>query len=59
MTRSPIWKELFNGFIELAKRGKKIRFMMQIDTQSWKIPNFVEMDFKSRVLSRFCRYGEY
>jgi len=23
MTRSPIWKELFNGFIELAKRGKK------------------------------------
>ena len=43
MSRSPIWKELFKGFVEMSQRGKRIRFMMQIDTQSWKIPNFVEM----------------
>ncbi|MGC8846252.1 MAG: B12-binding domain-containing radical SAM protein, partial [Candidatus Hydrogenedens sp.] len=43
MSRSPIWKELFTGLIELKQKGKKIRFMMQIDTQSWKIPDFVQM----------------
>lgn len=43
MSRSPIWKELFMGLIELKQKGKKIRFMMQIDTQSWKIPDFVRM----------------
>ncbi|MGC9054493.1 MAG: B12-binding domain-containing radical SAM protein, partial [Candidatus Hydrogenedens sp.] len=30
MSRSPIWKELFTGLIELKQKGKKIRFMMQI-----------------------------
>ncbi len=43
MSRSPIWKELFAGLIVLKKKGKKIRFMMQIDTQAWKIPDFVRM----------------
>lgn len=43
MSRSPIWKELFTGLIDLKHKGKKIRFMMQIDTQAWKIPDFVRM----------------
>ncbi len=43
MSRSPIWKELFTGLIDLKHQGKKIRFMMQIDTQAWKIPDFVRM----------------
>lgn len=43
MSRSPVWKELFTGLIKLKEKGKKIRFMMQIDTQSWKIPDFVKM----------------
>ncbi len=43
MSRSAIWKDIFSGLIELRKKGKKIRFMMQIDTQAWKIPDFVRM----------------
>ena len=47
MSRSFIWKELFQGLITLREKGKKIRFMMQIDTQAWKIPDFVEMASKA------------
>lgn len=42
LARSPIWKELFDGLITLRDRGKSIRFLMMVDTQSWKIPQFVE-----------------
>lgn len=42
LARSPIWEELFDGLIALRGRGKAIRFLMMVDTQSWKIPRFVE-----------------
>ncbi|MDR1384141.1 MAG: radical SAM protein [Planctomycetaceae bacterium] len=40
--RSKIWSDVFNGLIEMRSQGKNIAFMMQVDTQSYKIPNFVE-----------------
>ncbi len=44
LSRSPIWKELFKGLVRLREeRGIKIRFMMQIDTQAYKIPEFVDL----------------
>ncbi|HOL18650.1 MAG TPA: radical SAM protein [Candidatus Hydrogenedens sp.] len=43
LSRSPVWRELFEGLIQLKQKGKKIRFMMQIDTQAWKIPDFVSL----------------
>ena len=42
LSRSPVWESLFDGLIELRKTGKAIRFMMQVDTQAWKIPRFRE-----------------
>jgi len=41
-SRSPVWEELLDGLIERRRRGIHIRFMMQVDTQAWKIPRFVE-----------------
>ncbi len=44
LSRSPIWEKLFKGLIRLKQeRGIKIRFMMQIDTQAYKIPGFVDL----------------
>ncbi len=40
--RSRIWREVFDGMIEMRKEGLNVGFMMQIDTQSCKIPDFVE-----------------
>ena len=42
MARSPIWKPLFDGLAALRQQGLDIRFTMQIDTQAWKIPHFIE-----------------
>lgn len=42
LARSPVWEALFDGLIDLRRRGKPVRFMMQIDTQAWRIPRFVE-----------------
>lgn len=42
LARSPIWEELFDGLIALRAQGIPIRFLMMADTQSWKIPGFVE-----------------
>ena len=39
--RSKIWREVFDGLIEMRSEGKSIAFMMQVDTQSYKIPDFV------------------
>ena len=39
--RSKIWREVFDGLIEMRSEGKNIFFMMQVDTQSYKIPDFV------------------
>ncbi|MDR1958021.1 MAG: radical SAM protein [Planctomycetaceae bacterium] len=40
--RSKIWREVFDGLIEMRKEGKKTAFMMQVDTQAYKIEDFVE-----------------
>jgi len=40
--RSKIWSEVFDGMIEMRKSGIDVGFMMQVDTQSCKIPLFVE-----------------
>jgi uncharacterized radical SAM superfamily protein len=40
--RNPIWIEIFDGLIALRKRGIKVKFMMQTDTQAHRIVNFVE-----------------
>ncbi|MCL2745304.1 MAG: radical SAM protein, partial [Planctomycetaceae bacterium] len=40
--RSKHWEAIFDGLIEMHEEGKKVGFMMQIDTQAAKIPNFVE-----------------
>ena len=39
--RSKIWRDVFDGLIEMRSEGKHISFMMQVDTQSYKIPDFV------------------
>lgn len=40
-SRSKIWRDVFDGLIAMRSEGKTITFMMQVDTQSWKIPDFV------------------
>ncbi len=40
--RSRHWEAIFDGLIEMAEEGKPVGFMMQIDTQSAKIKNFVD-----------------
>ncbi|MGL6194283.1 MAG: B12-binding domain-containing radical SAM protein [Thermoguttaceae bacterium] len=40
--RNKVWSEILDGIIEMRKEGKNIGFMMQVDTKSSKIPNFVE-----------------
>ncbi len=40
--RSKNWEAIFDGMIEMQESGKNVGFMMQIDTQASKIPNFVE-----------------
>lgn len=42
LSRSPVWERLFEGLIALRAQGKTVRFMMQVDTQAWRIPGFVE-----------------
>ncbi len=39
--RSKIWRDVLDGLIEMRSEGKPISFMMQVDTQSYKIPDFV------------------
>ena len=46
--RSKHWREIFDGLIDIQNeiqrkgKGRKISFMMQIDTQAGNIPDFVE-----------------
>lgn len=42
MARSRVWNDVFDGLIEMKKEGKEFSFMMQVDTQSCKIANFVD-----------------
>ena len=50
-SRSPVWRELFDGLKQLRAAGKDIEFMMQVDTQAWKIPGFIE---GAREAGCFC-----
>ncbi len=44
MSRTRTWRELFRSLIELREReGISIRFLMQVDTLSHQIPDFIEM----------------
>lgn len=41
--RDPLWKERFNTLIAMRKKeGIAIEFTMQVDTQCYKIPSFIE-----------------
>ena len=48
--RSKIWRDVFDGLIEMRSEGKNLAFMMQVDTQSYKIPDFV-----ARAAAAGCR----
>ena len=42
--RNSCWRDVFEMLARLrAEEGISIRFMIQVDTQSWKIPEFVEL----------------
>ena len=40
--RSKHWKEIFDGLTDIQNEGKRVSFMMQIDTQAGNIPHFVD-----------------
>ena len=40
--RNPVWEQIFDGLIAMRQRGIEIVFMMQTDTQAYKIPRFIE-----------------
>ena len=40
--RNKNWEAIFDRMIEMRESGKKVGFMMQIDTQASKIPHFVD-----------------
>lgn len=42
-SRSSNWREAFEMLERLRSEGIEIQFMMQVDTQSYKIPDFVSM----------------
>lgn len=43
MARSRVWNDVFDGLIRMKEEeNRDFSFMMQVDTQSCKIPNFVE-----------------
>lgn len=41
LSRSQAWEAVFDGLAVMRKRGLNISFMMQVDTQAHRIPNFV------------------
>ncbi|MDR2168605.1 MAG: radical SAM protein [Planctomycetaceae bacterium] len=45
--RSAHWETIFDALGEMKKNGSPLNFMMQIDTQSSKIPNFVDKAVKA------------
>ncbi len=42
LARSPVWEDVFAGLARMREAGRPVRFMMQVDTQAWKIPGFLE-----------------
>ncbi|MDR0390616.1 MAG: radical SAM protein [Planctomycetaceae bacterium] len=45
--RSAHWETIFDALAEMRENGSAVNFMMQIDTQSSKIPNFVDKAVKA------------
>ncbi|MDR2763027.1 MAG: radical SAM protein [Planctomycetaceae bacterium] len=45
--RSAHWETIFDALTEMRENGSPVNFMMQIDTQSSKIPNFVDKAVKA------------
>ncbi|MDR2346079.1 MAG: radical SAM protein [Planctomycetaceae bacterium] len=45
--RSAHWETIFDALAEMKQNGNSVNFMMQIDTQSSKIPNFVDKAVKA------------
>ncbi|MDR2642470.1 MAG: radical SAM protein [Planctomycetaceae bacterium] len=45
--RSAHWEIIFDALAEMRNNGNFVNFMMQIDTQSSKIPNFVDKAVKA------------
>ncbi|MDR1480249.1 MAG: radical SAM protein [Planctomycetaceae bacterium] len=45
--RSAHWETIFDALHEMRDGGRLVNFMMQIDTQSSKIPNFVDKAVKA------------
>jgi radical SAM superfamily enzyme YgiQ (UPF0313 family) len=41
--RNSAWRDIFQMLIGLRAEGMPMRFMMQVDTLSYKIPGFIEM----------------
>jgi len=41
--RNPNWREIFQMLLRLRSEGIEIEFMMQVDAQSYKIPDFVNL----------------
>ena len=39
--RNPNWEAIFDELIDLRAKGDKFHFMIQVDTQGYRIPNFV------------------
>ena len=47
-SRNPKWSEIFDFLIELwEEEGINIEFMMQVDTQAYKIPNFIDKSVRA------------
>jgi radical SAM superfamily enzyme YgiQ (UPF0313 family) len=42
LSRSPVWEKIFDGLSAMRNRGINISFMMQVDTQAYKIDRFVK-----------------
>jgi radical SAM superfamily enzyme YgiQ (UPF0313 family) len=42
-SRNSNWREAFEMLVRLRSEGIRIQFMMQVDTQSYKIPDFVSL----------------
>ena len=43
-SRNPCWRDVFDMLARLrVEEGIPVAFMIQVDTQSWKIPDFVQM----------------
>lgn len=41
LSRSQAWEPLFDGLRMMRQQGMNVTFMMQVDTQAYRIPNFV------------------